>query len=295
MNTTRRWRSRDISACSLRLCIVMLVGISACRESERPTSPLAAIHRTVVPYSPSLADSSWDTFVFDVSISTVRFDSNGKQVAKQFLPVTYHVERTLSSSGRWRTVMTFPSRARAVVPPIKGLIDPERFEIARVEDDGDGSPMRTFNGHGLQVQSSPRGRFGDVSAAMHSAVMPTLFDRSWVQGFVFSGAGADARNALIKTKLGAPLRTSTGSDRYVMLHGKRSDTLFVDPSLGAITNVVETENGAVRNRRAITFVRNPDGSVVRTALHSVNYMTGKGMARTETTVQFDNTHFEKGN
>lgn len=278
------------------LSMFALLPLIACGDSTKLAGPTGAIHKNIVPNNAILVDSAWNTYASDVTITMTRFDSAGRKLNKRFIPVVYHIERSMDAKGRWHAVQTFPSRVRGFVDPGPGKFTPEQVEIARIEDDGDGSPLREFTALGKRI-ALPSQSSSTQASGTHGAkpLLIPLFDRTWVRSSIVPPALAAQRNNAFAAKFGAPTRTAHGLDQYTSTRGTVSRVFSVDPSNGAVVDVVTSRAGQATDHRSISYSKNSDGSAVRTAVVTEQFLTVPRKSRIVTEIRYANTHLENRN
>jgi hypothetical protein len=290
-----RWRRTAAGA--LLSGAVVVVG---CRDQSTATEPeplgAPAVHATAVG-----VDDAWDGFGVDVKVETSRLDSAGKLVIGQH-PLYYHLERQVTSAGNWNLVVTFGSRARQAVTNTTGNFPAEAYEVARIEDDGDGSPRRLYDGTGQQISmqlpaglaaggsgATPAGGGGGASGRVSPAS-----DRNWVGAYVLTAATAATRTASLEREFGQPRLTSGGMDEYTAQRDSIQLTVDVDPTSGGIVSMVERVGGTVRRRWTTAYDRQSDGTAVKRQVR-VETPAGHGHRWARSTVTtFSNVQFERG-
>lgn len=272
---------------------------AACRDQTAATAtgPRAepAVHASVVG-----VNDAWDDFGVDVKVETSRLDSARNPVPGQH-PLFYHLERQLTAAGNWNLVVTFGSRARQAVSNTTGNFPPVAYEVARFEDDGDGTAPRLYDGAGQQISMQiPAGLIGGAGGGVPSASSGGLSgryspasDRTWVGAFVLAPATAADRNGALERKLGQPRVTSDGLYEYTRQRDSVQVAVDADPATGGIVSMVETVAGAVRRRSTITYDKESDGTAVKRQVR-VETPAGHGNKWARTTVTtFSNVQFER--
>lgn len=256
----------------IRICVPLVAGalalsVAACSDQAIPTPP--RIETPVHAANLVTVHDNWDTFAVDVTVQTERRYANGKLLFGQ-LPFQYHMERHLIDGAHWNLILSFASRARAATATSSANIQPEGYEAARFELNGDGTPPRAYDGLGRIISNQPpalpssftsdasnktRAQFTRIRAALAAATATsasmahlTTSDRSWVDGFVLSPSGSGARSAALANRFGQARRTASGYDEYSVQHDSTVATIDVDPSIGAVVGRVEAVGGVVRRR-----------------------------------------------
>ena len=292
-----RWR---------RSAAVALVGgmalAAGCRDQSAATEtgPRAtpAVQKTVVG-----VNDAWDEFGVDVKVETSRLDSAGNPVLGRH-PLYYHLERRITAAGNWNLVVRFGSRARQAVSNTTGNFPPEAYEIARVEDDGDGSASRLYDGAGRRISMQlPTGLVAGGAGAgaapasggagMSGRVSPAA-DRSWLGAFVISPGTAETHIEALNQRFGQPRLISAGLYEYGAQRDSVQLTVDADPATGGIVSMVETVGGTIRRRWTTTYEKQSDGTAVKRQVR-VETPAGHGNKWARTTVTtLSNVQFARG-
>jgi hypothetical protein len=248
-------------------------------------------------------NAAWDTFGVDVKVETSMRDSAGDSVFATH-PQYYHVERQITAAGNWNLVLSFGSRARQAVGNTTGNFPPEPWEVARIEEDGDGSPRRMYDGAGRLISMKvPAGlpvgangaAFGGGGSAPTSGHVSPASDRNWVGAYVVTPATAAARIGVLNSKFGPPRITTAGLAEYTRQRDSVQFTVDADPVTGAIESMVETVGkGGVLRRWTMTYDDQPDGTAVKRQVR-VETPAGHGRKWALVTVKtFSNMLFMRG-
>lgn len=290
--------------------LVLSVALAGCREEAAPTHPRAAVtpaSRTTVVG----VNDAWDSFAADVTVENVFLDSTGRVALRQH-PVAYHLERQLKG-GYWTLVMTFASRARAIVANPGPDFAPESYEPTRFEDDGDGSPPRVYDGLGRLISLQPpplpdalgNRRSSAMAAAAQSAIgtaralmsataaHPASTDQRWAAFYVITPDGQPARAASLVRQFGPPTRSTRGTDEYVLHRDSVTVTIESDPVLAAITEIVERVGNAVRRHWTIDYEKSPDGTAKKTGIRVESLAADRSRHSRITTTRIANIRFER--
>jgi hypothetical protein len=215
-------------------------------------------------------------------------------------PMAYHLERTLGAGGFWKTVTTYPSKV-GVSPAIATQ---PRFELGRVEDDGDGSSARVYNALGQLMTPSTatlparsRGRpswLPDVKQP-NKKFAPTAVrmrnNRDWVDKLVVSPADTSRRKAALQSAYGSAVRNANGLDEYHRQTDSTAETILVDPRLGVPVDVRHETNGKLVIHTVFSYAIASDGSATLSRIRIERPSAKPGTAAVVESV-LSNVHLE---
>lgn len=227
----------------------------------------------------------------EVSIRRVRTDAHGRPTGAAAPAVSYRLERR-RSGGAWRSTWRLVRRGAPLVRSPKGDVPLETSpSLGWVEDAGDGTPARVFNGRGVELRLPSRrqvralvegvpgalGQLGLPDAtepetaagpAQAPAVAPGL------AGLAHASGARAARRAVIERALGRPTDRRDGLDRYVSLgDGQQRETL-VDPTTALPVEVTVMRDGDPVERVRHAWAHAAGGIVVRKGLRSQRRLPG---------------------
>ena len=193
---------------------------------------------------------------------------------------------------------TFAPRVRAAIKATSPRFQPERFEIARVEDDGDGSSWRAYNDLGTHIVAGAPASYSSLKnlpppfppSSGRPATQPPAFDRQWVRNTILTLSDAAARQARFAALMGPPVAKLSGMEQYTRIRGNVTTVFLVDPSIGAATDIVEMKNGKLSHHTNISYSQPGDGTAVRTLLTIATYGARLHGGHTVSTVSFTNVH-----
>jgi hypothetical protein len=286
--------------------LILFSNLSACTDSlEIQSVPKPARTVVVRPASPG-EDSTWDTFAADVVVRLERVDSAGNTVDASDPGIAFSLERTLQSTGAWRSIMTVRSSSSDIAPAPKGvLFEADRFDIGRIEDDGLGALPRVYNRRGdlLQAPSDKdiqalfpnSGQQKNDYSSSQTSTAPTSkrFERRWVESFVTPKSKAADRRAAIEAAFGASVGQLNGRDRYVKNNGSTLIEILVDRSRGLPVEMNEAYEGALRARTSLSYADAPDGLITLQAVRSERQESDTTRARSIVTVTYSNVRLER--
>jgi hypothetical protein len=201
----------------------------------------------------------------DVTTTVTRYSGKDGRSIFGSIPMSYHVEHSLAR-GHWRTDMTvepIPTKLSA-----RAAAQAAQTRVARIEDDGDGSPPRLFNGAGarLTIPSNlasllPPSKHPRPEAPPMSGKTRLPFDgRSAIRSIVLVPEELQRRSADLNQVFGLPIGRIGDLEDHVVDHGAgRRTEVVVDPAIGAITESTETKDGTVVLHATFTYERQPDG------------------------------------
>jgi hypothetical protein len=280
-------------------CVALTAFVVACNTDAGP--PTRAVTGAALSNRVVVDDSSWDTLVADVSMTSSVVDSTGR--SRSWLPTQYHFERSRQGTT-WRTVITFAPQKRAHMTRGTGNFDPESHEIGRIEMDATGN-VRVFNGHGQEMVAPDLTRLKQKVATLipDSAALPAppLRGRhtarpqtsAWVELFITAPERAAQRRSAIERMWGPAVASSGANAIYRHTDSNARRELQVDPTTGLPTHAVTEVPQATRKTVDYSYDNLPDGSVVRHGTHlELTHLTGP-QGKSIIDVAYSNIHLEK--
>jgi hypothetical protein len=186
---------------------------------------------------------------------------------------SYRVEKR-EENGRVKSIVTLLPVAPVPVHGLKGMT---LFDIptgGRFEDDGDGTPLRMFDGEGRPLQNPGIGelkRMGEQLAKVNGRTLqalptPSLRTRptAWRAG-TFGGMlylGADRQTAAAETRrtFGEAKDRVRGLDRYVRSEGKAVTEVLMEPTTLLRREVNRMINGRLVSRQVSEYVEVASGA-----------------------------------
>jgi hypothetical protein len=249
----------------------------------------------------------WNTFSVDLTMNRYEIGNEGRPSGFRAPAVTYRLERIAAPAG-WKTVFTLVSGERQKVQTLKGsdtAID--SLSVIRLEDDGDGTPIRVTKRDGSKAVSRlPVSvvRDGlDKIALANPEVPMSLFtsktkrprkssaDRDWVDSIVASRGKSAARRSAIVGRFGGSTGKVQGLDKYEAVRGKRRIEVLTDPQTSVVVALNTFDDDVPMERTTIIYSQAPDGSLVRKGVRSEHRISADRRAVTE--VEFSKVTFEQ--
>jgi hypothetical protein len=249
--------------------------------------------------------ATWNTFSAEVTLNRYEIGADGKPAGFRAPVVTYRFERIAAPWG-WRTVFSLVAAERQKVQPLKGRDrDVDSLSVVRLEDDGDGSPIRVTTRDGRRpVSRLPisvvKGGLDTVlsvnpglSAALFTA--PTTkpaqsaADRDWVDSIVASPAKNGARRSALLNRYGGSTGKHQGLDRYESVHGQQRIEVLTDPKTSVVVALNTFRDGTALDRTTFLYTQAPDGALVRKGIRSERRVSAETRAVTE--VEFSKVTF----
>jgi hypothetical protein len=196
-----------------------------------------------------------------MDVKRQRLTTTGNPIGAPSPNATYRIERS-SRTGSWKTVVTVLSVARPPVYSFSGAIAPPRpFPVARLEDDENGSPVRSYDATGALIRPSVLGRTASTNTAARA------IGQQWLDAFVAAPAKKNARQQAFERAYGKATKVGT-LNKYVHLQTNGSDEVLVDPK-GVVPVEANTDrNGKRIGHRTFTYGVAPDSALVRTNVHA---------------------------
>ncbi len=249
----------------------------------------------------------WNTFSVDLTLNRYEIGSEGKPAGFKAPVVTYRLERIASPRG-WKSVFTLLAGERQKVKTLKGTdTDVDSLSVIRLEDDGDGTPIRVTKRDGSRAVSRlPVSvvRDGlDKIAGANPNVPLSLFtskttrpgrsaaDRDWVDSIVASPGKSAARRSAIVGRFGGSTGTVQGLNRYETVRGNRRIEVLTDPHTSVIVALNTFSDDEPLERTTIIYSQAPDGSLLRKGIRSERRVSADRRAVTE--VEFSKVTFQQ--
>jgi hypothetical protein len=250
--------------------------------------------------------ADWNTFSADFTIQTQQILSNATHPAAPATPVTYHMERTQVPSG-WKTVTTFLSSRPFVYQDHGKQVQIDHDPIARIEDDGDGTPPRIIARDGQPLELiSPQFREA-ILAKVSDQVMPRLpaqteedrrrrteragrTGRDWLRAIVDTRPNAD-RQAQLARRYGRARDQQRGFDHFISFSGNRRAEVLAERQTGLVSAIDVYENNELKTHATYAWTEGPGRSFVRFATHTERRLNAN--ARLAVDVQIANVTLER--
>lgn len=258
---------------------------------------------TVVP------TPGWKTFSVDVTVRRSRAGVNDILTAAGAPPMSYRYERSRATHG-WKTVMTFGD-TRGQVRTKAGMVAAQNTRtVHRIEDDGDGTPLRFFDAQGGRLKlpsneqlraltdrpaGSLRTPLPKLDVAAGPTGMRTTPDERWVESFIVKKADAQRRHETARQRAGVAAGTVGAAQRYLHHNGDRVVETLVDAATGVVTQVNVARNGELQEQTIYAYADVGGGFLARTGTRSERAVsTAKGTLRTVMTIELSNMRFGRG-
>jgi hypothetical protein len=259
------------------------------------------------PATPGSADTlvppAWDRFSADLTITHGRVTADGSSTSHVATPTTVvHVVRTLDR-GAWRT--TFEVRGRG--PIGDGRVSERPQDVfARIEDPGDGSPLRIFDANGVQRHvpgaaeiaamasrlGIPEDQLPKDAAAPPAAVKGRPRIAAAVDRLVPLRSDAASRKRGLEARAGSAHGTVRGLDRYMVQRGSSVREQLVDPVLNLPVESNTVENGVLVGHTTFAYTAYGRDRVLRTATRVERRIEGS-TDRSVVEMRLDNVRFER--
>jgi hypothetical protein len=279
--------------------------ISAARYA---LTTVAATGLVLVGVTPTRAQipAKWNTFSAEMTLNRYEIGANGKPAGFKAPVVTYRLERIAAPWG-WRTVFSLIAAERQKVQPLKG---PERevdsLSVVRLEDDGDGTPIRVTTRDGrrpvsrLPVSAVKDGL--DKVLSLNPGLPASLFtttktrpvqpasDRDWVDAIVAGPGRNAARRSALLHRYGGSTGKHQGFDRYESIQGPHRIEVLADPQTSVVVAVNTFRDGIAVDRTTLVYTQ-AHGALVRKGIRSERRVSAETRAVTE--VEFSKVTFEQ--
>jgi len=269
---------------------------------------VAATGLVLVGVTPTRAQipAQWNTFSTEVTLNRYEIGADGKPAGFKAPAVTYRFERIAVPWG-WRTVFSLIAAERQKVQSLKG---PDReidsLSVVRLEDDGDGTPIRITTRDGrrpvsrLPVSVVKDGL--DKVLSLNPGLPASLFtttttkppqsasDRDWVDSIVASPGRSTARRSALLQRYGGPTGRLQGFDRYESVQGPHRIEVLADPQTSLVVAVNTFRDGIALDRTTLIYTQG-QGAFVRKGIRSERRVSAETRAVTE--VEFSKVTFEQ--
>jgi hypothetical protein len=270
---------------------------------------VAAAGLVLVGVTPTRAQipAKWNTFAVEVTLNRYEIEADGKPAGFKAPAVTYRFERIAAPWG-WRTIFSLIAAERQKVQSLKGSeTEIDSLSVVRLEDDGDGTPIRVTTRDGrrpvsrLPVSVVKDGL--DTVLSLNPGLPASLFtttktkpaqsatDRDWVDSIVASPGKSTARRSALIRRFGGSTGKYQGFDRYESVQGPHRIEVLADPQTAVVVAVNTFRDGIALERTALIYTRAPDGALVRKGIRSERRVSTERRAVTE--VEFSKVTFEQ--
>jgi hypothetical protein len=259
-----------------------------------------------VPPSRAQVPAKWNTFSTEVTLNRYDIGADGKPAGFKAPAVTYRFERVAAPWG-WRTSFSLIAAERQKVQSLKG---PDReidsLSVVRLEDDGDGTPIRVTTRDGrrpvsrLPVSAVKDGL--DKVLSLNPGLPASMFtttntkpsqsasDRDWVDSIVASPGKGSARRAALIGRYGGSTGRHQGFDRYESVQGPHRIEVLADPQSSVVVAMNSFRDGIALDRTTLIYTH-AHGALVRKGIRSERRISAERRAVTE--VEFSKVSFEQ--
>jgi hypothetical protein len=241
-----------------------------------------------------------------VTLTRYEIGADGKPAGFKAPAVTYRFERIAAPWG-WRTVFSLMAAERQKVQSLKG---PDReidsLSVVRLEDDGDGTPIRVTTRDGRRpVSQLPVSVVKDgldnvlsLNPGLPAALFTTTrtkpvvsaLDRDWVDSIVASPGRNTARRSALIHRYGGSTGTYQGLDRYESVQGPLRIEVLADPQSSVVVAVNTFRDGIALDRTTLIYTQ-AQGALIRKGIRSERRVSAETRAVTE--VEFSKVTFEQ--
>jgi hypothetical protein len=279
--------------------------ISAARTA---VATVAATGLVLVGTTPTRAQipEKWNTFSAEVTVNRFETGADGKPTGFKAPAVTYRFERIAAPWG-WRTVFSLIAAERQKVQSLKG---PDRevdsLSVVRLEDDGDGTPIRVTTRDGRRpvsrlpvsvvkdgldkVLSLNPGLPASLFTTTTTKPAPSASDRDWVDSIIASPDRSSARRSALLRRYGGSTGRLQGLDRYESVQGPHRIEVLADPQSSVVVAVNTFRDGIASDRTTLIYTQ-AQGALVRKGIRSERHVSAEKRAVTE--VEFSKITFEQ--
>jgi len=250
--------------------------------------------------------ASWNTFSVELTFNRYEIRPDGKLAGFKAPVVTYRFERSAAPWG-WRTVFSLVAAERQRVQSVKGPDkEIDALSVVRLEDDGDGTPIRVTTRDGrrpvsrLPVSAVKDGL--DNILRLNPGVSSSLFartkakplqsasDRDWVDSIVASPGRSASRRAALIRRYGGSTGKHQGFDRYESVQGPQRIEVLADPQSSVVVAVNTFRDDLAVDRTTLVYTQ-AQGALVRKGIRSEHRVSTERRAVTE--VEFSKVTFEQ--
>lgn len=298
-------RGVTLVAAAATVVVVLATPLGA-EGAARRARPPRAVDPLVTPVDPRDVTA----MTAEVAIRRTRVGGDGA-VREGASPaaVKYRIERTRTPGG-WRSVLRrLPGQRPAVDTPAGRVTLDGAPAVIRLEDAGDGTPVRVFNARDVEVPLPSRARLRALAAGQAGALRSLgLPDKSGeasetspvaaaqaepLLGLVHPASARGARRLAIRQRLGEPVARVRGLDRHVTRDGAHEVETLVDPVTAVPLEVTVTRDGATVERVRHSYAGMAGGGLVRRGVRSERVLPGGG-DRVIVDVEFSGLRVELG-
>jgi hypothetical protein len=246
----------------------------------------------------------WNALTADITMRRYEVSAEGAPVGMPAPVVTYRWDRVETPWG-WRTTMALLSAERPKVLSLRGPVDVNPHQILRIEDDGDGSPLRVIGANGRPVPklppqlmaravdhlraANPSGPEFPLQAKERGA--PIVAGREWIESFLAAPERVAKRRDALRRRFGSPVARDKGLDNYVSMSGADRINVLADPDAGVPVSMSISRDGALKAHTTFAYTRRADSTLVRRSVRSQHRLADDMRAVTD--IEFTNVRLEQ--
>jgi hypothetical protein len=254
---------------------------------------------------PSLKPSDpWNTFSADITIRRKRLAADGSSLGAA-PAVTYRWEQRLPASGSWKSTMTLTQQDR---PNVQSLLVTtqavqDALAVARVEDDGNGSPLRLFDRSGQPIQAltpettdrltqlvtTPETHAIDPRA---SSARPSWRGKEWVHAIVAEPSRAASRRATLDRRYGKVIGSVNGLDRRLLRTTEGAIEVLADRTAAVTREINTSKSSQLASHVSIAYQPGVANALVRRLTHRERLVPSGSGIRAVTDVELANVRLE---
>lgn len=254
---------------------------------------------------PSLKPSDpWNTFSADITIQRKRVAADGTPLGAA-PTVTYRWEQRLPASGSWKSTMTLTQQEQ---PNVQSLLVStqavqDALAVVRVEDDGDGSPLRLFDRSGQPIQALapettdrltrlvtvPENHAIDPGA---SATRPAWRGKEWIRAIVAEPGRVSSRRAALDRRYGKVVGSVNGLDRRLLRTSDAAIEVLADRTAAVPREFNTSKSSQLTSHVSIAYAPGVGNALVRRLTHSERVVPSGSGVRAVTDVELANVRLE---
>jgi hypothetical protein len=246
----------------------------------------------------------WNALTADITMRRYEVSVDGAPIGTPAPVVTYRWERAEAPWG-WRTTMTLLSAERPKVLSLRGPVDINPHRILRIEDEGDGSPLRVIDVTGRPVPKLPPQLMARAVEHLRAANpsrpefaletkergAPIVAGREWIESFLAAPERSATRREALRRKFGNPVARDKGLDSYVSMSGANRINLLADPEAGVPLSMSVSRDGALNGHTMFAYTRRADSTLVRRSVRSQHRLANDTRAVTD--IELTNVRLEQ--